>query len=76
MAEREKDMTYFEEFAKEIIGKVETDRKGFYTGKTKALAIMTNEVILSDDDAVFELPWGEQKELIKKAFYKTFPYMQ
>ena len=68
-------MTNFEELAMELIGKVEVDSRGFYTGRTEALAKMTTEVILSDDDAVFELPWGEQKEIIKGMFYKTFPYM-
>lgn len=68
-------MTQFEELAMELIGKVEVGNKGLYTGKTEALAQMTTAVILSDDDSVFELPWEDQKEIIKKEFYRVFPYM-
>ncbi len=69
-------MTYFEEFANELNVKIETDKNGFYTGKCKALAIMTNEVILSDDEEIFNKSWEEQKEIIKESFYKTFPDMK
>lgn len=68
-------MTFFEIFATEVIGKVEKDGRGFYTGKTKALAQMTNEVILSDNDEIADLSWEAQQEIIKKNFYKVFPYM-
>ena len=69
-------MTGFEELAKELIGKVETDENGFYKGHTRALALMTNKVILSDDEEVFNLDWEDQKELIKAKFYRTFPYLK
>lgn len=68
-------MTQFEEFANEIGVKVTTDERGFYTKWTEALAVLTNEVILSDDDAIRLAPWEKQKEMIKRAFFKAFPYM-
>ena len=68
-------MTYFEELAMELNGKIERDAKGFYIKRTKALAQMVNEIILSDDEEIFNLSWEEQKELIKKEFYRVFPYM-
>lgn len=69
-------MTYFEEFAMELLGKVEVGSDGLYTGMTAALALMTNGVILSDDESIFSLDWESQKELIKQNFYKAFPYMK
>lgn len=68
-------MTLFEELCKEMGVKVEVGADGLYTGMTAALAIMTNEVILSDDESIFTLNWESQKELIKQNFYKVFPYM-
>lgn len=69
-------MTHFEEFAIEVLGKVETDSMGFYTKHTAALANLTNEIILSDDEEIFEMPWEEQKEIIMKNFFATFPYLE
>lgn len=69
-------MTQFEELAMELIGKVETGARGLYVGRTEALAKMTTEVIMSDDDAIFGLDWAEQKEIIKSKFYKVFPYLK
>ena len=69
-------MTKFEEFAKEINVPILKDKYGWYTGITKALANATNEIILSDNDRIFNLDWEEQKEMIKERFYKTFPYMK
>lgn len=68
-------MTMFEEFAMEVIGKVEVGENGLYTKYTHELAIITNDIILSDDEKIFNLSWEEQKELIKKEFYRIFPYM-
>ena len=68
-------MTQFEEFAKEMGVKIAVDGNGLYTGMCGALATMVTEVILSDDDEVFNLGWEEQKELVKGKFYKVFPYM-
>ncbi len=68
-------MTMFEEFATEVIGKVETNADGMYTKYTHELAIITNDIILSDDEEIFNLPWEDQKELIKKEFYRMFPYL-
>lgn len=67
-------MTLFEEFALEIIGKVETDNKGFYKGHTLALMRECNKVILSDE--LYSLSWDRQKEIIKSNFYKLFPYLK
>ena len=69
-------MTAFEIFAQEIGVVITTDNNGFYTGLCKALAVMTTEIILSDNDAIFELPWEVQKEMIADKFYKIFPYMK
>lgn len=74
--ERRKDMTHFEEFAKELGVEITTGANGLYTGMAQALAQMTTETILSDDDEVFELDWEQQKELVKEKFYKAFPYMK
>ena len=67
-------MTQFEEFAKEMNVMITLDKNGLYTGLSKALAIMTNEVILSDNETIFNLEWDRQKEIIKDKFYKVFPY--
>lgn len=69
-------MTMFEEFANELGVEIKTDKNGFYTGITSALVAMTNEVILSDNEMIRNLDWEEQKKLITKKFYKTFPYMK
>lgn len=68
-------MTMFEEFAKEMNVEITTGKDGQYTGICRALATMTTEVILSDDEKVSGMKWSDQKELIKEKFYKTFPYM-
>ena len=68
-------MTDFEVFADELNIKIETDKNGFYTGMCGALASICTEVILSDDETIFNLSWDEQKEIIKEKFYKVFPYM-
>ena len=67
-------MTMFEELAKECNISITTDKNGLYTGYAKALSIITNEIILSDDNTIFNLPWEKQKTIIKEKFYKTFPY--
>lgn len=69
-------MTQFEELAKELGVKITIDEKGFYTEYSKALANIVNEIILSDDEKIFNLEWNEQKEIIKRKFYKVFPYME
>lgn len=69
-------MTMFEEFAKEMNVEITTGKDGQYTGICRALATMTTEVILSDDEEVYEMDWNDQKEIIKEKFYKTFPYMK
>lgn len=69
-------MTMFEEFAKEMKVKITTGENGMYTGMASALAQMVNEVILSDDEAIRSADWKDQKEIIKKNFYKVFPYME
>lgn len=68
-------MTNFEAFATELNVKIEIDKNGLYTGICGALASICTEVILSNDEAVFNLSWDEQKEIIKEKFYKIFPYM-
>lgn len=69
-------MTEFDEFALELIGEVEVGQDGLFTGMTKALCLMVNDVILSDDPAVSGASWEDQKAMIRKRFYKTFPYMK
>lgn len=68
-------MTNFEVFTDELNIKIETDKNGLYTGMCGALASICTEVILSDDETIFNLSWDEQKEIIKEKFYKVFPYM-
>ena len=65
--------TLFEELSLELIGKIETDKNGFYTGHTLALMYVVNDVILSDD--YFDMPWEMQKEIIINNFYAAFPYL-
>jgi len=69
-------MTLFEQFAVDIIGKVETDSQGLYTKHTNSLACITNDVILSDDEQIFNLSWEEQKKIIAARFYSVYPYMR
>ena len=68
-------MTHFEDFAKEMNVKIETDENGLYTGMCGALASICTDVILSDDKTIFNLPWEEQKAIVKEKFLKVFPYM-
>lgn len=68
-------MTMFEEFAKEMKVEITTNQNGMYTGMASALAQAVNEVILSDDETIRTAAWEYQKEIIKKNFYKVFPYM-
>ena len=68
-------MTEFEVFANELNVKIETDKNGLYTGMCGALASICTEVILSDDEAIFNLSWDEQKKIIREKFYKVFPYI-
>lgn len=69
-------MTHFEEFAKEMNVKIETDENGLYTGMCKALANICNDIILSDNENIRNAPWEIQKGLVKDEFYKIFPYMK
>lgn len=69
-------MTYFEELCKELGVKIQTGERGLYTGMTEALAQITTEVIMSDDDTIFDMDFDDQKKLIKAKFYKVFPYMK
>lgn len=66
-------MTEFEKFANEIGLNVETDSKGFYTGMTQALYVISVDVVLTDDN--YKLDWTEQKELIRNKFFRLFPYL-
>lgn len=68
-------MTDFEQLAQEMKITIECDENGFYIGKCSALAQIVNSIILSDDETIFNLPWDEQKKIIKENFYKIFPYM-
>ncbi len=69
-------MTLFEELAQELGVKITTDRNGVYNGMCAALAAITSDVVLSDDERVFNMPWEDQKEVITARFYITFPYMK
>lgn len=68
-------MTDFEQLAQEMKITIECDENGFYISKCSALAQIVNSIILSDDETIFNLPWDEQKKIIKENFYKIFPYM-
>ena len=68
-------MTKFEELAKELNVEITTDTMGLYTEKCAALAQITTEIILSDDEEIFNIEWEEQKSIIKNEFYRVFPYM-
>ena len=65
-------MTYFEEFATEIGVDITTDKNGMYTGYCRALALMVNDVIFSDDDITFD----DLKKMVSERFLRTFPYMK
>ena len=67
-------MTMFEEFAQEMGIKITLNKRGLFDGMSAVLARMTNDIILSDDEKVFNLPWEQQKEMIREKFYKVFPY--
>ena len=69
-------MTYFEELAKEMNVNIETDENGLFSGMCGALSSVCTEVILSDNETVFNMPWEEQKGIIKERFYSVFPYMR
>lgn len=69
-------MTDFEQLANEMQVKIETDKDGLYCGMCKALAIICNDIILSDDEEIFRLAWEEQKKIIMENFYNLFPYMK
>ena len=45
-------MTYFEEFATAIGVEITIDENGMYTGYCRALALMVNDVIFSDDENI------------------------
>ena len=36
--------------------------------------ISNGDIILSDDETIFNLSWDKQKEIIKENFYRIFPY--
>ena len=69
-------MTEFEKFAQELNVEITHDRIGLYSGLCLVLANITTDIILSDDEAVFQMSWEEQKELIKERFFRAFPYMK
>lgn len=69
-------MTIFHEFCNELNVPITVDNRGMYTGMCKALCLMVNDVILSDDEEIFSLPWEDQKKMIKEKFYSVFPYME
>ena len=69
-------MTMFEELANEMGVQIETDNNGLYCGMCKALALICDDVILSDDEKIFALEWEEQKKIIEENFYNKFPYMK
>lgn len=54
----------------ELIGKVETDEKGMYSGMTLGLLKIVDEAIFDK-----ELKDDEIDEYARKKFYQTFPYM-
>lgn len=63
-------MTQFETIATKLIGKVETDDDGQYTGMTAGLAALANEAIFDKD-----LKNDEIAEYVEKRFYQLYPYM-
>ena len=69
-------MTEFEKFAQELNVEITHDKIGLYSGLCLALANITTDIILSDDETVFQMGWEEQKELIKDRFFRAFPYMK
>ena len=69
-------MTMFEQLAIEMGVEIKRDKQGFYTGITEALCKIATDVVLSDDDKLFEADWDTQKQIIKDRFYKAFPYMK
>jgi len=69
-------MSDFEKLAMELNVPIMVDKDGWYKGITEALAKVVTDVLLSDDEILFRMPWEEQKEIIKENFYKLFPYMR
>ncbi len=69
-------MTLFEELAQELGVEITTDRNGVYTGMCAALAAITSDVVLSEDERLFNMLWEDQKEVIAARFYIKFPYMK
>lgn len=69
-------MTRFEELAKELNVKIETDSTGLFKGMCAALYDISLDVTLSDNETIFSMPWEEQKEIVKEQFYSVFPYMK
>lgn len=69
-------MSDFEKLAMELNVPIMVDKDGWYKGITEALAKVVTDVILSDDEKIFRMPWEGQKEIIKERFFKTFPYMK
>ena len=67
-------MTNFEKLADELNVKIETNRNGLYNGMCEVLASICTDIILSDDETIFNLSWDKQKEIIKENFYRIFPY--
>ena len=66
-------MTYFEELATEIGVEITTDNNGMYTGYCRALALMVNDVIFSDDE---NITFDDLKKMVSERFFKTFQYMK
>ena len=64
-------MTDFEAFANELNVKIETDKNGLYTGMCGVLASICTEVILSDDETIFNLSWDEQKGSLELVMIAT-----
>lgn len=69
-------MTEFECLANEMNVKITTDKNGLYTKKCRALANICTDIILSDDERIFNLSWEEKKKIIKENFYTIFPYIK
>ena len=71
----QENMTEFESLCRELGIPITIDRDGGYTGHCKALALIANEIILSDNEAVLSLSWEEQKKIITENFFKVFAYL-
>ena len=64
-------MTQFEKLAKDVLGKVEVDNSGNYTGHTLALMEIATEVLL--DNALYILPIEQLEYIMKIRFAEKFP---